>query len=61
MSALELALQRAGFDVSVEERAGLALLIPRQLHQVATQQQRRAIVALAAEHGFTHVALELLD
>ena len=61
MKPLQAALAQAGFDVTVEVRAALALLIPRQHDQLATELQRRAIVALAAEHGFTHVALELRD
>jgi len=61
VSAFEAALQRAGFAVRVEVRAGLVLLIPREGHTVISDEQRRALVALTAEHGFTHVALELVD
>ncbi|MGQ0639728.1 MAG: hypothetical protein ACT4P6_03005 [Gemmatimonadaceae bacterium] len=61
MSQLEQALAQAGLDVRVEVREGLALLVPCTAAEIATDQQRRAIVALVAEHGFTHVALELVD
>ncbi len=61
MSAdLEAALARVGFDVRVEIRDGLALLTPRSDAVITTDAQRRRVVALAAEHGFTHVALELV-
>jgi hypothetical protein len=61
VNALEAALVRAGFDIRVEVRDRLALLIPRTNSAVMTEPQRRAVIALAVEHGFTHVALELVD
>jgi hypothetical protein len=40
----------------------LAVLIPHAENANLTSEPlRRAVVALAAERGFTHVALELLD
>ena len=58
---LEAALARAGFDARVEVRDGLAVLTPRSDAVITTDAQRRSVVALATEHGYTHVALELVD
>ena len=57
----EAAMARLGFDVRVEIRDGLAVLTPRSDAVITTDAQRRSVVALASEHGFTHVALELVD
>jgi len=55
-------LARAGIAARVEVRDRLALLIPRDADASLTSEaQRRVALALAAEAGFTHVALELLD
>jgi hypothetical protein len=60
--SLERDLARAGIAASVEVRDRLALLIPRDADASLTSEaQRRVALALAAEAGFTHVALELLD
>ena len=60
--ALERALVEAGIAVRVEVRERLAVLIPHaEKPDLTSEQQRRSVVALAAERGFTHVALELLD
>jgi len=60
--ALERDLARAGIAARVETRERLALLIPRDADASLTSEaQRRVALALAAERGFTHVALELLD
>ncbi len=60
--ALERDLARAGIAARVEVRDRLALLIPRDADASLTSEaQRRVALALAAEAGFTHVALELLD
>ncbi|MGH7693641.1 MAG: hypothetical protein ACRENH_01600 [Gemmatimonadaceae bacterium] len=60
--ALERDLARAGIAARVEVRDRLALLIPRDADAGLTSDaQRRVALALAAEAGFTHVALELLD
>ena len=59
--ALERDLARAGIAARVEVRDRLALLIPRDADASLTSEaQRRVALALAAEAGFTHVALELL-
>ena len=60
--ALERDLARAGIAARVEVRDRLALLIPRDADaNLTSEPQRRTALALAAERGFTHVALELLD
>jgi hypothetical protein len=60
--SLERDLARAGIAARVEVRDRLALLIPRDADASLTSEaQRRVALALAAEAGFTHVALELLD
>ena len=60
--ALERDLARAGIAARVEVRDRLALLILRDADASLTSEaQRRVALALAAEAGFTHVALELLD
>jgi hypothetical protein len=62
---LEAALASVGLVCAVEGRGRLALLIPRR--DAATQARladpalRRRALALAAEHGFTHAAVELRD
>jgi hypothetical protein len=60
-SALAAAIAELGVQCSLEVRGGLALLLPVQ-ESVATLQlpdTRRAVLALARDHGFTHVAIEL--
>lgn len=59
--ALERSLIEAGIPARVEVRERLLLVIPHAEPASLTSEQRRAVVALAAERGFTHVALELLD
>ncbi len=60
--ALERALVDAGIAARVEVRERLAILIPRGNDaNLKSEAQRRVVLALAAERGFTHVALELLD
>jgi hypothetical protein len=61
MMPLEHELARAGVEARVEVRQRLVLVVPRDPGQVLTAEQRRAIVALAAAQGHTHVALELAD
>ena len=59
--SLERDLARAGIAARVEVRDRLALLILRDADASLTSEaQRRVALALAAEAGFTHVALELL-
>ena len=58
-----LAMSLAELDVAVrvEERDALAVLraAPAQLERLAAPELRRTALALAKEHGFSHVAVEL--
>lgn len=58
---LESALAERGLVVRVERRAGLAVLIADQetVGRLGDAELRRTALALAREHGFTHVAIEL--
>ncbi len=59
--ALAAALATRGIDCALEVRGGLALLLPTLDGVAALQveETRRAVLALAKDHGFTHVAIEL--
>ena len=59
--ALAAAIAELGIDCALEARGGLALLLPTPEGVAALQvdESRRAVLALAKEHGFTHVAIEL--
>jgi hypothetical protein len=59
--ALENALAERGLPFRVEGRAGLAVLIAGEatVARMGDAELRRAALALAREHGFTHVAIEL--
>lgn len=60
--SLEQALAADGVHCAVEPRDRLAVLTPLDERAVAllcTAERRRAATALAGEHGFTHLALEL--
>ncbi len=61
--ALAAALAALGLPCNVEARAGLAVLSagPASLPRFANAGARRALLALAATHGFTHLAVELAD
>lgn len=60
-TALAAALAKLGVQCSLEARGGLALLlpVPESVAMLQAEETRRAVVALAREHGFTHVAIEL--
>jgi hypothetical protein len=60
-SALAAAIAELGVRCSLEARGGLALLVPVSSSMATLQspETRRAVVALARQHGFTHVAIEL--
>ncbi len=60
-SALERGLTELGVPCRVESRAGLAVLIatPDVAARLGEAELRRQALALAREHGFTHVAIEL--
>jgi hypothetical protein len=59
--ALEGALAERGLVVKVESRAGLAVLIAdaATVARLGDAELRRTALALAREHGFSHVAIEL--
>jgi hypothetical protein len=60
--SLEGALGALGIDCRVEDHERLALVVPRrQAPGLTDPELRRSVVRLAAEHGFTHVALELVE
>ena len=58
---LEMRLAESGVPCKVETRAGLAVLIatPDVVAKLGDAELRRTALALAREHGFTHVAIEL--
>lgn len=60
-TALAAAIAELGIQCSLEARGGLALLMPIAESVAALQspETRAAVVALAREHGFTHIAIEL--
>ena len=57
---LQRALGALGVECTVEARDKLAIIIPRAGTTGFTDAMlRRSAVALLAEHGFTHLALEV--
>lgn len=60
-ASLATAIAALGVQCSLEARGGLALLMPVQASVAKLQEPeiRRAVLALAREHGFTHVGIEL--
>lgn len=60
-AALAAALATIGVPCDVERRGRLALLVPRDAELLADPAHRREVQRLAQRHGFTHVALELVD
>lgn len=60
-TALAADLATLGLQCALEARGGLALLLPQaeSVAQLEEDETRRAVVALAKLHGFTHVAIEL--
>ena len=59
--SLERALRAEGIDCVVEAQERLAVIVPgpRGLDLTSAELRRRAL-ALLPEHGFTHLALELV-
>jgi hypothetical protein len=59
--ALAKGLVELGLACSVEARGKLVLLMPDEtsVAKLADESMRRAALALAKEHGFTHAAIEL--
>lgn len=63
-AALERALRDAGVSCTVEARERLAVLVPSggsALADLADPERRRETFALAVAHGFTHLAVELVE
>jgi hypothetical protein len=60
-TALAHALRAAGIACEVEARAALALIVvsTADATRLAADDRRRQVLAVAREHGFTHVAVEL--
>ena len=60
-SALAAAIAELGLECDIEARGGLVLFLPTagSVAKLAEEETRRAALALAREHGFTHVAIEL--
>jgi hypothetical protein len=57
---LERALRAIGIECSVEARDRLAIIIPKtRAGDFSEPSLRRAAIALLAEHGFSHLALEI--
>ena len=61
MPALEQRMAEQGVPCRVEVRGTLAVLIVNSetLARLGDAELRRTALALAREHGFTHVAIEL--
>lgn len=60
--ALGAALAVLGLRCGVESRAGLAVIgaDAAQLAALVSLESRREVLDLARQHGFTHVAVELI-
>ncbi len=59
--SLERALAALGLPGKVEARGSLAVLTVQGQISLEELRLRDAAVAVAADHGYTHLALELLD
>ena len=57
--AMERALTERGLRCAVEARDGLAVVTVREVRGVAALRDQ--LLTLAVRHGFTHVAVELVD
>jgi hypothetical protein len=59
--ALAAGIAALELECALEARGGLALLLPapESVAKLAEDDTRRAVLALARQHGFTHVAIEL--
>ena len=60
-AALEDALRALGVDCFVEAHGRLAVVVPRGAVDFTDPARRQAALRLVTEHGFTHLALELVD
>lgn len=61
VTLLRQALENAGVRSQVESLGRLAVLRPDDPRPLADEGVRRAVLRLAAEYGFSHIALELTD
>lgn len=60
--SLGAALRALGIPCTVEAQGRLAVLVPDgDVSLLERDDVRRAAVVLLADHGFTHLALELVD
>jgi sugar phosphate isomerase/epimerase len=59
--ALAAAIAELGLRCAIEARGGLVLLMPdpESVAMLANDETRKAALALARQHGFTHAAIEL--
>jgi hypothetical protein len=60
-TAFAAAIAELGLECDIEARGGLVLLLPAagSVAKLAEEETRRAALALARQHGFTHVGIEL--
>ena len=60
-TTLAAGIAALGVRCALEPRGGLALLLPEtgSVEMLQSPDTRRAVLALARQHGFTHVAVEL--
>ena len=60
-ATLAAAIASLGVQCSLEARGGLVLLmpVPTSVAMLQEPETRSAVLALAREHGFTHVGIEL--
>jgi hypothetical protein len=59
--ALAASLRDIGIDCAVEARERLAVIVVGDAASLERPERRDAALALAAAHGFTHLALDLGD
>jgi hypothetical protein len=59
LAALMEAMRAAGIPGEVQARDNLAVLLTSDPAPFADTERRRRALALAREHGFTHLAIEM--
>lgn len=60
-ASLERALRALGVHCTVEAHDRLALIVPEGPVRLEQPDARQAALRLLPDHGFTHLALELVD